>query len=64
MLTLVGFSNFELYLVINAVAVVDGGSYDDVAAVVDVAEEASCCSRDFCSDRSCPSSRLDPDAKI
>jgi len=50
--------------VINAVAVVDGGSYDDAAAVVDVAVVASCCNRDFCSDRSCPSSRLDPDAKI
>jgi hypothetical protein len=64
MLSLVGFSIFERYLVINAVAVVDGGSYDDVVAVADVAEVASCCSRDFCSDRSCPSSRLDPDAKI
>ena len=49
---------------IDAVAVVDGGSYDDAAAVVDVAVVASCCNRDFCSDRSCPSSRLDPDAKI
>ena len=46
--------------VVVVAAVVDGGSYDDVVAVVGVgvAEVASYCSRD------CPSSMPDPSARI